>query len=85
MPCSNWTTITAGGFGKKAYTAKRAECPRMPMTIVHRQPSRLRVAPRMSMVSISAIWPRLITGMIQLPGMPTPPAADWSPGTRPSS
>ena len=47
----------------------------MPTIIVARQPSRLSVAPRMNMVSISAIWPTLITGMIQLPGMPTPPAA----------
>ena len=45
----------------------------MPITIVQRQPRRLSVAPRMSMASISEIWPRLMTGMIQLPAMPTPP------------
>ena len=45
------------------------------MIIVVRQPSVLSVAPRMNIVRISAIWPMLITGMIQLPGMPTPPAA----------
>ena len=43
--------------------------------IVVRQPSRFSVAPRMNIVEISAICPTLITGMIQLPGMPTPPAA----------
>ena len=75
--------MTAGGFGEKAYTAKRAECPRMPMTIVHRQPSRLRVAPIITIVSISEIWPRLITGMIQLPEMPTPPAAELVPRNTP--
>src|ERR1043166_8275577 len=33
-----------------------------------------RVAPRTNMVRISAIWPTLIAGMIQLPATPTPPA-----------
>ncbi len=43
------------------------------MTIVHFQPRFLRVTPKTSMVTISATWPIDITGMIQLPGMPTPP------------
>ena len=46
------------------------------MIIVVRQPRRFSVTPRTTIVRISAIWPMLITGMIQLPGMPTPPAAD---------
>ena len=31
------------------------------------------------MVRISETWPRLMTGMIQLPGMPTPPASGLAP------
>ena len=53
------------------------------MIIVMRQPSAFKVAPRTNMVRISAIWPMLITGMIQLPGMPTPPASTGLPRKRP--
>src|ERR1039458_9355531 len=75
MPCKICTTMMSSlCCGKYAYTANRATWPRMPTIMVVRQPSRLSVAPRMNIVSISAIWPTLITGMIQLPGIPTPPA-----------
>ena len=47
----------------------------MPITMVDLQPSRLSVAPSISIVSISANWPTLITGIIQLPLMPTPPTS----------
>ena len=49
------------------------------MIIVVRQPSRFSVTPRTAIVRISAICPMLITGMIQLPAMPTPPAATALP------
>ena len=51
--------------------------------IVARQPSFFSVAPRMNIVRISAIWPMLITGMIQLPGMPTPPVVHAVPRKTP--
>ncbi len=35
------------------------------------------------MVSSSETWPRLMTGMIQLPGMPTPPASELAPRNNP--
>ena len=51
----------------------------MPTSIVIRHPSFFNTTPRMSMVRSSETWPRLITGMIQLPAMPTPPAAGAAP------
>ena len=49
------------------------------MIIVVRQPSLFSARPRTNIVRISAIWPMLMTGMIQLPGMPTPPASRAAP------
>ena len=46
----------------------------MPTIMVVRQPNFFNVAPRMDMVRISAIWPMLITGVIQFEAMPTPPS-----------
>lgn len=45
------------------------------MIMVVRHPSFLRVTPRINMVRISMTWPMVMTGMIQLPGMPGPPAS----------
>ncbi len=53
------------------------------MSIVNRQPNFFSTSPRTSMVRISETWPRLMTGMIQLPGMPTPPAAALAPRNDP--
>ena len=55
----------------------------MPTTIVVRQPSRLSVAPRTTIVRISATWPMLMTGVIQLEAMPTPPASGAVPRNTP--
>ena len=52
------------------------------MIIVVRQPRLFSVTPSAAMVRISAIWPMLMTGMIQLPAMPTPPAARSAPKKR---
>ena len=53
------------------------------MIMVVRQPSAASVTPRISIVRISATWPMLITGMIQLPGIPTPPAEAAVPRNMP--
>ena len=52
------------------------------MIIVVRQPRLFSVTPSAAMVRISATWPMLITGMIQLPAMPTPPTARSAPKKR---
>ncbi len=49
------------------------------MSMVSFQPSFFSTRPRTSMVRSSETWPRLMTGMIQLPGMPTPPASRAAP------
>jgi hypothetical protein len=48
----------------------------MPTIIVVRHPNFFSVAPRTNMVRISATWPMLIMGAIQLTAMPTPPSGD---------
>ena len=72
MPWSTWTAmITAVFCGKKAKTPNRAAWPRIPRIIVVFQPSFASTLPRNAIVTISATWPMLITGMIHSGLIPT--------------